>query len=136
MKRIHASLKWITAVALLAVAAGCTSEVKEKENLAVAAGFKVITPSTPAHQAMLANLPAGKVTRVQVKGKIYYVLPDAKNNQAYVGGPKQYEAYKQLRLANKLSNENLEAAEMNEAATMNWTAWGGWGVWGGPGFWY
>ena len=58
-----------------------------------------------------------------------------KNNQAYVGGPKQYQAYQQMRLAKQISNQNLEAAEMNQAASMNWGAWGGWGGVGGPG-WY
>ena len=75
----------------------------------------------------MAKLPADKVTPVHYKGKSFYILPDAKNNQAYVGGPKQYQAYQQLRLANKLSNENLEAAQMNEMSTMNWGLWGGWG---------
>ena len=35
---------------------------------------------------------------VQKNGKTYYVFPDAAHNQAYVGGPKQYETYHQLRL--------------------------------------
>jgi hypothetical protein len=56
------------------------------------------------------------------------------NNQAYVGGAEQYQAYQQLRLANKLSNQNLEAAQMNQMATMNWGAWGGWGGYGGWGW--
>jgi hypothetical protein len=79
------------------------------------------------------RVPADKVTLVQKDGKTYYVFPDAANNQAYVGGPTQYQAYKQLHLANKLTNENLEAAEMNQDASMDWGAWGGWGgpVWRG-----
>jgi hypothetical protein len=64
---------------------------------------------------------------VQKDGKNYYVFPDAANNQAYVGGPKQFEAYKQLRFENKLANENLAAAQMNQDASMDWGAWGGWG---------
>src|SRR5258707_96022 len=67
------------------------------------------------------------VTLVQIDGKTYYVFPDAANNQAYVGGPKQYQAYRQLRLANKLANENLEAAQMNQDASMDWGTRGGWG---------
>jgi hypothetical protein len=39
---------------------------------------------------------AGKVTLVQKDGKTYHVFPAAANNQAYVGGPEQYQAYKQL----------------------------------------
>jgi hypothetical protein len=93
----------------------------------------VIVPHTAAQQQKLQALPADHVTLIQKDGKTYYVFPDAANNQAYVGGPKQYQAYRQLRLANKLANENLEAAEMNQDASMNWGTWGGWGAWGGAG---
>jgi hypothetical protein len=128
MKHIFTGFNLIGAIALLVLALGCTSmQTQNKENLLIAAGFKVIVPSTAAQQQKLRALPAGKVTLVQKDGKIYYVFPDAANNQAYVGGPEQYQAYKQLRLANKLANENLEAAEMNQDASMNWETWRGWG---------
>jgi hypothetical protein len=131
MKQIQAAFKFLTVISLLALAVGCASDVQNKQNLAVAAGFKVITPTKPDHIALLQTLPAGKVTPVNYNGKTFYVLPDAKNNQAYVGGAEQYQAYQQLRLAQNLSNQNLEAAQMNQAANMNWNTWGGWG---GAGF--
>jgi hypothetical protein len=132
MKHIFTGFNLIGAFALLAVAVGCASmQTQNKENLLIAAGFKVIVPSTTAQQQKLKALPAGKVTLVQKDRKTYYVFPDAANNQAYVGGPTQYQAYKQLRLANKLANENLEAAELNQDASMDWGSWGGWG---GPGW--
>ncbi len=118
MKHIFNGFNLIGAFALLAVAVGCASmQTQNKENLLIAAGFKVIVPSTAAQQQKLKALPAGKVTLVQKDRKTYYVFPDAANNQAYIGGPTQYQAYKQLRLANKLANENLEAAEMNQDAS-------------------
>jgi hypothetical protein len=102
---------------------GCTgTQTQSKKNLLIAAGFKVIVPSTAAQQQKLKALPPDKVTLVQKNGKIYYVFPDAANNQAYVGDLTQYQAYKQLRLTNKLSNENLEAAQMNRDASMDWAA--------------
>jgi hypothetical protein len=132
MKHIFTGFSLIGALALLALAVGCTStQTQSKENLLIAAGFKVIVPRTAIQQQKLQALPAGKVTLVQKEGKTYYVFPDAANNQAYVGGPQEYQTYKQLRLANKLANENLEAAEMNQDASMDWGTWGGWG---GPGF--
>jgi len=132
MKHIFTGFNLIGAIALVAMAVGCTStQTQNKENLLIAAGFKVIVPKTAAQQQKLQALPADKVTLVQKDGKIYYVFPDAANNQAYVGGPEQFQAYKQLRLANKLANENLEAAEMNQDASMDWGTWGGWG---GPGW--
>ena len=132
MKHMFTGLNLIGTITLLALAVGCTGmQTQSKENLLISAGFKAIVPSTAAQQQKLKALPAGKVTLVQKNGKTYYVFPDAVNNQAYVGGAEQYQAYKQLRLANKLANENLEAAEMNQDASMNWDTWGGWG---GPGF--
>ena len=118
------------AVAALALAVGCASSLQSKENMAAAAGFKAITPSKPSQVARLKTLPADKVTRVTHKGKTYYVLPDVANNVAYVGGPQQYQQYKKLRLAQKISNENLEAAALNQAAAADdWGAWGSWGEW-------
>ena len=130
----HILIKGLAAIALLTLVVGCANNLRSKENLAVAAGFKTITPSKPGQVARLKSLPADKVTRITHKGKTYYVLPDVANNVAYVGGPKQYQSYQQLRLARQLSNQNLEAAEMNEDATMNWGGWGGWGI-GGPMVW-
>jgi hypothetical protein len=136
MKHLFTGFRFIGAFALLALTVGCAGTQRQtKENLLIAAGFKVITPSTAAQQQKLQALPAGKVTLIQKERKTYYVFPDAANSEAYLGGPKQYQAYKQLRLANKLANENLEAAEMNQDASMDWGTWGGWGAWGGMG-WY
>jgi hypothetical protein len=132
MKRTLTSFRILSAIALLALAVGCAS-IQSKENLLVAAGFNVVVPKTAAQQQKLKALPPDKVSMVQKNGKTYYVFPNAANNQAYVGGPKQYEAYRQLRLKKKLADEKVEAAEMNlEASTMD--GWGGWGAWG-PG-WY
>jgi hypothetical protein len=136
MKQIFIGFSLINAIALLALAVGCTTtmQTQNKENLLIAVGFKVIIPKTAAQQQKLQTLPAGKVSLVQKNGQIYYVFADAANNQAYVGGPNQYQTYKQLRLANQLSNENLEAAEMRQDAEMNLGAWGGWGGVGWVGF--
>jgi hypothetical protein len=129
MKQTLTLLRTLSAIALLALAVGCAS-TQSKENLLIAAGFKVIVPKTAAQEQKLKALPPDKVTLVQKNGKNYYVFPDAAHNQAYVGGPKQYQTYRQLRLEKKLANEKLEAAEMNMDASMNWGGWGGWGAWG------
>ena len=122
-------LKKVAAVALVAMAAGCaTTDALNNDNLAIAAGFKMITPKKPDQQAILAKLPKDKVSPVTYQGATYYVLPDAMNNVAYVGGATQYQDYQRLRVAKQLSNNNLEAAQMNEMD------WGGWGGWGGPAF--
>lgn len=134
MRQIKTSLPFFASIVLLVVTAGCAADLKSKENTAVAAGFKVITPVKPDQVALLPTLPKDKVTRITYHGKTFYILPDAKNNQAYVGGPKEYQTYKQLRLNQQISNENLEAAQMNQMASQNWADWGGWGGFGGVGW--
>jgi len=139
MKQIQTVFKFLAAVALAVAAAGCSSTLLDKENVAVGAGFKVITPKKPDQQALLKKLPADKLTRINYGGKTYYVLPDLKNNQAYIGGPKQYQTYLQLR-RNQLNNSNPYLFEAtpgtDEMNSMSWGEWGGWEGVGGGGEWY
>ncbi|HEY3898678.1 MAG TPA: hypothetical protein VGM54_08705 [Chthoniobacter sp.] len=127
MKLVPTIGKFLAALVLGVLVFGCAADLKNKENLASAAGFKPITPKGADQQALLVKLPTDKVTRVAYKGKNYYVLPDMKHNLAYVGGQKEYQAYRQLRLQQQISNQNLEAASLNDEASMNWGSWGGWG---------
>jgi hypothetical protein len=51
MKHVIIGFSLIGAFAVLALAVGCSStQTQNKENLLIAAGFKVITPSTAAQQ--------------------------------------------------------------------------------------
>jgi hypothetical protein len=143
MKLTTRAFFYSAAVAGTALLFGCAStqtSTQNKENMLVASGFKVITPKTAAQQQKLQNLPPGKVTMIQKVGKTYYIFPDPAHNQAYVGGPKQYRHYQELRATNKLAQENMETAEMYQDSAMEWSLWGGWGAgmgaWGpmgGPG---
>ena len=133
-------LSSIAAGAALLFGCATTASTQNRENMLVASGFKLITPKTAARQQKLQNLPPGKVTMIQKAGKTYYIFPDPAHNQAYVGGPKQYRHYQELRATNKLAQENLETAAMYQDSAMEWSLWGGWGagmgVWGpmgGPG---
>ncbi len=140
-------MKPIRYLFLTSIAAACAAflvscsttqtSTQNKESTLVASGFKTIIPKTAAQQQKLQNLPPGKVTMIQKKGKTYYIFPDPANNRAYVGGPRQYQAYQQLRAENKLTREDLETAEMYQDSEMQWSLWGGGeGVWGpmaGPG---
>ena len=137
MKPISTAYNLLAAVAFVILAAGCASNnLLDKENVAVAAGFKVITPSKPAQVALLLKLPPDKVTPVTFGGKAYYVLPDGANHQAYVGGPKQYQAYRQLRRKQLKDSDNQETStssvQVVEVNAMNWSEWGGWDGVGGP----
>ena len=128
------------AAAWTALLFGCATTqtgTQNRESMLVASGFKVITPKTAAQQQKLQGLPPGKVTMIQKGGKTYYVFPDPANNRAYIGRPKEYQAYQQLRATNKLATENLETAAMYQDAEIRWSLWGGgegvWGPMGGPG---
>jgi hypothetical protein len=122
MKQIVTSFKILSALALLAFVTGCAST----QHSLVSSGFKVITPSTPAQEAKLKALPPNKVTMIQKDGKTYYVFPDAVHNLAYVGGPKQYQAYQELLAQQKAASERLAASEINQDPAMDWGAWNGW----------
>ncbi len=55
-------------------------------------------------------LPQNKVTMVQTVARPTTFSPDAEHNQLYIGGPKQYQAYRRRRLEEKLTTEELGAA--------------------------
>jgi len=120
MKQI---VKMISVTALLALTVGCAT-TNSNSDLLSAAGFKLLPANTPKKQELLKTLAQGKLTLITWKGKQFYVQPDVTNNQAYVGRHAEYQTYQQLRLAQKLSNDNLMAAQMNQDAMMGWGAWG------------
>jgi hypothetical protein len=132
MKHLFTAFNLIGAIAILALTVSCTEtqrETRNKEKYLIAAGFKVIVPHTAAQQQRLKALPTDRLTVVRKDGKRYYVFPDAANNQAYVGGRTQYQAYTQIRTAIQFRKESLEAAGFGEEAD-----WGTWSGWGGPGW--
>jgi hypothetical protein len=134
--RLFLSIIAAGCTALLASCASTQTNTQNRESMLVAAGFKVITPKTAAQKQKLQSLPAGQVTMIKKGKKRYYVFPDPAQNQAYVGGPKEYRAYQQLRADKKLAREDLQDAEMYQDATMEWSLWedggGVWGPMGGP----
>lgn len=112
------------------MAAGCASSSKGTQDLAIA-GFRSSRPSTLSRRRCCKPSRRAEITQITHDGKLYYVLPDAPNNQAYVGGPNEYQVYQQMRVAKQISDNNLAAAQMNQMNAMNWGMWGGWGGVGG-----
>jgi hypothetical protein len=137
------TFKFLTTLALFVLAVSCAgNNLLDRENAAVGAGFKIITPAKAEQMALLQKLPPDKVTPITYRGKLYYILPDLANHRAYVGGPKQYKVYKQFRQKQEMNMENYEATPDSvtvvEVNAMNWGEWGGWGpdgLLGEPG-WY
>ena len=138
MKQKRVSFMMISVIALLALIAGCattTTSIQDKRSMLIAAGFKTVTPKTPAQQQKLQQLQVGQVAQIQKNGKTYYIVADPPQNVVYVGGPTEYQAYQQLRAQRQLAQENLQTAEMYQDASMDWGTWGGWGVgWGRMGY--
>lgn len=126
------------ASALLVTSCATSSNVKSKEDLAIAANFKVIKPVKPKQKTMLEKLPADKFSRVTVQGKTYYVLPDRADGQAYIGGTKQFQSYQQLSQAKNVALEadgGVTTYERQETAVANWGGTDGWDGWDGVNGW-
>ena len=124
MKQSFNSFKVIAALALLTLAVGCASTGHGTQDLLTQAGFKPFPADTPKKQELLKSLPTDQVSLITWKGKKLYVSPDVPNNRAFVGTPEHYEKYRELRFAERMSNDNLLAAQMQRDANMNWGVWG------------
>ena len=82
-----------------AVGPSTASTAAQKENLLLRSGFRAKTVTTPKQQQRVSALPAGKVSTVGYKGKLYYVYPTATKDRILVGNQTQYNAYKQALVA-------------------------------------
>src|SRR5580698_2151727 len=104
--------------ALLASLAGCgttSSQVDDKEQMLVAAGFLQKPASTPERQARLAALPPFKILsqQLQVAGadSVGYVYADPKFcNCIFVGGPDAYQRFQKMAIDKRLADESLRAS--------------------------
>jgi len=86
-----------TSAVMMAIAAGAaaaTPRVDESQLLDL--GFKVLVATTKVQQDWVKRLPPGQIRPMQRNGKKFFIYPDASKNQVYVGGPKEFEAYRQL----------------------------------------
>ena len=86
----------MTACQTTAVGPGGTAQ---KEALLVQSGFRPFTVTTPKQQQRVSALPAGKVSTVGYREKLYYVYPTATKDRILVGNQTQYNAYKQALVA-------------------------------------
>jgi hypothetical protein len=91
----------LIAAAASALMLGCASTPPSPpppdESALSAAGFKIVTATTPLQQEHLRTLTPGQLTAMERNGTPFYIYPDAAKNQIYVGTQKEYQAYRQLR---------------------------------------
>lgn len=87
-----------SALAVSVAFAGCagTAPPATNESELLSLGFKVLVATTPQQQDWVRILPPGQLRPMQRNGKHFFIYPDAARNQVYVGGPQEYEAYREL----------------------------------------
>jgi len=115
MKR-HSSSRWVNVLGILgllavstfvagaAIAAAATPRIDESELLAL--GFKPLVPTTKAQADWVQRLAPGEIRPVQRNGRKFFICPDASRKQIYVGGPKEYEAYRQAHPDSKVYGQD------------------------------
>jgi hypothetical protein len=105
MKNIISFTNLVLAMLLAGLIAACQSTAvapggaPAKETLLLQSGFRPFTVTTAKQQKRVSALPAGKVSPVGYRGKLYYVYPTATKNRILVGNQTQYNAYKQAVVA-------------------------------------
>jgi Ni/Co efflux regulator RcnB len=103
---IFAALVLIAANAAAAPAAA--PQVDGNELLTL--GFKVLVAKTRTQEDWVKQMAPGKIRAVQRTGKKYFIYPDAANKQIYVGGPKEYQAYRDLHPDTQLAGQGSAQA--------------------------
>jgi len=100
-------------------------QVKDTEQLLVAAGFKMKLADTPAKMAHLKTLTQQKIVPHQKDGVIYYIYADATICQCFYWGQDQaYQNFMQLQEQQNIANEERMTAEMNEQEYLDWDTMG------------
>jgi hypothetical protein len=109
--------KSIFAISALCIAvAGCESNAKFKEDKLSSAGFKSITPTTPAQLASLKSLPPHRLVQTTRKGKTIWVYSDPTIcGCLYVGNQAARDAY-----LNKQNQQSLLDMTTVTAPTEGW----------------
>jgi hypothetical protein len=116
MKKLLTLTSIVSAMAILALVAGCQTvatnnaeiAASKKENLLAQAGFKVKTVTTPKQQQQVSKLAQGRVSAVNYNEKLYYVYPTAKKDQIFVGNQAQFNAYKQALKASRQAQQGQQ----------------------------
>jgi len=57
-------------------------------------GFKVLVATTKVQEDWVRSLAPGEIRQVQRTGKKFFIYPDSSRNRIFVGGPVEYEAYR------------------------------------------
>ena len=94
---MNSTLHFVLAATAAGLLAGCASmQPHDAKSELTAAGFKLRKPDTAKKREIYDSLPDGKLERVTVSGKAYYVFKDEKSGGAYVGRESEHQRYLQI----------------------------------------
>lgn len=119
------SLQLLTLAISLAWLAGCAT-TKHTEQTLTEAGFQRIAATNDQQAQHLLTLPPGKLTIARINGKAFYVFPDAKHNQIFVGNEEAYQTYQQLLTYSQIAGQSRVLAYEDEGPgddTDKWVQW-------------
>lgn len=114
---------------------GCAStRHADTKQMLSAAGFTTLTPTSSEQQANFAALPPYKLVRLDYNGKAIYAYADKDNGVVYKGNESNYQRFQKMAFEQRITQQQVMAAQMNQQAAWGWSYWGpGWGPgWGGP----
>ena len=120
-------VSWLTGVALLLLATGCAT-TKHQESMLTAAGFRVVTASTPQQMQKLKSLPPNKFSAIKRNGKIWYVYPEAADGRIYLGTKNEYQQYQQNVTDAQIAGQTFDSQLLGQAEGSDWNDWGEWEI--------
>lgn len=109
--------------AVLAFVAGCAVTAQQRarqiEPLLSAAGFHMHPADSPGRSAALQALTPYKIHYYVRAGKPHYWYADPEVCQCvFAGDEKAYQRYQRLKLAEQMTQEQAETAQLNEDTAM------------------
>jgi hypothetical protein len=100
-----AKLLGLALAASVLIAGGAVAAPADPGDELLGLGFKVLVATTTVQQDWVKRMAPGQIRAMQRTGKKFFIYPDAPRNQIYLGGPKEYEAYKQLHPDSQLAGQ-------------------------------
>jgi len=119
------SLSLLALAVSLTWLAGCAT-TRHTEQLLTEAGFRRIAASTDQQAQHLLTLPPNQLTIAKIHGQNFYVFPDHKNHQIFVGNAEEYQTYQQILSYNQIAGTSrVLAFEDHEGSgdAAKWAAW-------------
>lgn len=113
-------LTLFTAICGLLFTSCASMDAPNQTSMLSAAGFVARTPENGKQQELYDALPAYKVHRATVNGKVIYAYKDEKKGLAYVGNESAYQEYQKLAIQRKIASDNYRAAELNREMAYGW----------------